>query len=614
MSEKKRLKTFSAISMITLLLTTLLPIQMIDASPKKSTQTSETGQVLAHWKLSKDYVQSGTIETGDLVIEDASGNENNLILETVGDTSSEETKNMVKWSEDDYANDDAVQSIEFGNYKQAPVGRYFRTADEAPINSEKFEDGFTIEVIMKMPENFAPDKHSWMGILTRQGQGADLNKTEGEKEVLSTLSVSNLKELQWTSHPTNLTYNQTNWSFALDSKEDWYHVAIVNDGSQSKLFVNGVMDFRNTEEVMIGMDAVEGKGWNVGASEWANELDTLFAGKIQEIRMTDGALDQDHWLVDNPEDGHVEYGTNEKIPLLTDKDNYNFVFVPDPQKTVRYKPEIFYEQMKWIANSANRENISMTAFVGDMVDRSNVSEEWIASDTGVSLLDNHRVPYMVTAGNHDYGSEDPYLDYYGESRFLENDYFKGSSPSGYSSYGIVPAGDYNYLFLMVDMKHVQEDIAWAEQVLNSHSNLPTILVSHEILAVSGDGIYTADTTRGNLIWDELINEHNQVFMTVSGHHHGALHRVKENAEGNEVIQLLVDYQSSIAGGNGWLRFAEFDEQLNKINFKTFSPWVEKLPKPKRTYFDVSYLTSDNDQFEIDFNFEERFDFVTAPVQ
>ncbi|WP_234402359.1 LamG-like jellyroll fold domain-containing protein [Oceanobacillus damuensis] len=608
MLEKDRLGNYVAITVSIVLLCMLLPLQTSQASSVENVASSETGGALAHWKFSKEYVKSGSIETGDLVIEDASGNGNNLILETVGDASSEETEGMVRWSEDDYANEDSTQSIEFGNYKQAPVGRYFRTTDDAPINSEKFKDGFTIEVIMKMPQDFAPEKHSWMGILTRQGQAADLNKTEGEKEILSTLSVSNLKELQWTSHPTNLNYNQTNWSFSLDSKEDWYHVAIVNDGNHTKLYVNGVTDFRNTEEVMNGIDAIQEKGWNIGASEWENEIDALFAGKIQEIRMSDQALNQEDWLVDGPQESHVEYGTNEDIPLLTDKDNYNFVFVPDPQKTVRYQDEIFYEQMKWIATNKNSHHIAMTAFVGDMVDRSNSLDEWTASDKGVDLLDRHRVPYLVTAGNHDYGIDDPYLDYYSEQRFADKEYFKESSPSGYSSYGIIKAGNYSYLFLMVDMKHVEEDSDWAKQVLNNHPNLPTILVSHEILAVSGDGNSAADTARGNLIWDELVDDHNQVFMTVSGHHHGALQRIKQNATGNDVIQILVDYQSSFAGGNGWMRFAEFDEQENQINFKTYSPWVEKLPKPQRTYFDVKYLNSENDQFEIDFNFEERFSF------
>lgn len=593
---------------VTIFVALLLTVQLLMPLSQISASSNTDNHVRADWKFSQDGVGSGTLENGDLVMTDVSGNGNDLVLETIGDASSEELGDVLKWSEDNYDNDANVQSLEFGNYKGAPVGRYFETVEDAPINDEKFMDGFTMEAVFKMPENFASEKHAWMGLLTRQGQAADLNKVEGEKEVLSTLSISSLQEMQWSSHPTNLNFNETNWSFSLDTG-DWYHVAVVNDGKHTELYVNGVKDFRNPTVEMIGIDGIEGKGWNVGAAESANEMGTLFAGKLQQIRISDRALEQTEWLVSNQQEGHMENGTNEYIPLLTGEHNYNFLFVPDPQKPVRYKPEIYYEQMDWIAKNHDEINIKMTAFLGDMVDLSDSLPEWTASDKGVDILDAGKAPYLVTAGNHDYGEGDPYLNYYGADRFAEKDYFGESGPSGYSSYGIVSAGSYDYLFLMMDMYNMEEDFEWAKALLKEHADLPTILVSHEILAVSGDGNYAVDTDRGNYLWDELVYDNNQIFMTVSGHNHGALHRMKENAQGNNVIQILVDYQSSYAGGNGWMRYAEFSEMSNKIQFKSYSPWVETLPTSALTYFDVKYLTSKNDMFDIDFNFNERLDFA-----
>ncbi|MBZ5748787.1 LamG-like jellyroll fold domain-containing protein [Metabacillus rhizolycopersici] len=566
------------------------------------------GQVVAYWKFSKEYVKSGTIETGDLVLQDASGNGNDLVMQTFGDSRSVETENILKWSNSTYGNASNGQSLEFVNDKHAPVGCYFSTSDNAMINKEKFKEGFTIEAIVKLPPNFEPNKHSWMGILTRQGQASAINKLAGEKEILSTLSISNLREVQWTSHPTNLNVNETNWSFSLESKEEWYYISVVNDGNQTKLYVNGITDFRNTEAQVVGIDAVEGFGWNVGASMWSNEIDTLFSGKIQEIRITNRAIKREGWLMKSSQEGYTANGTNEQLALITASKNYNFLFLPDPQKTVRYQPEIFFTQMEWIADQKDSHNIAMTAFLGDMVDQSHAPEEWIVSDLGVEILDKQNIPYLVIAGNHDYGIGDPYLIYYGPDRYSEKEYYKGSSPSGFSSYGIIEAGSYHYLFLMVDMQHMMEDITWAKQIVKNHPNLPTILVSHEILAIAGDGISPQDTDRGNMLWNELVNEYDQIFMTVSGHNHGSVHRIMKNANGNKVIQMLVDYQSSFAGGNGWMRFAEFDEEMNKINFRSYSPWVENLPEEERTYFDVKHLTSPNDQFEIEINFKERFSF------
>ncbi|MFJ7724641.1 LamG-like jellyroll fold domain-containing protein [Neobacillus sp. NPDC097160] len=563
------------------------------------------GSIVADWKFSKEYVKSGAIENGNLVINDASKNGNDLELVTVGDSSSPELDGIMKWSEDDYYNLANVDSLQFSNSKKAPVGRYLRTINKAPINSEKFEDGFTIEAIFKLPSNFNSSLHSWMGILTRQGQAADINKMDGEKEILTTLSISNDKEIQWTSHPTNLNYNETNWSRSLNTDE-WYHLAIVNDGQSTNLTVNGVSDYGKS--IMVkGIDSIEGKGWNIGASEWGNELDALFAGEIQEIRVADKALDKKDWLIPDARDDQPIEGTNDKLPLLTNNKNYNFLFVPDPQKYSNMNPEIFDSQMKWIAKNTKKNNIAMNAFVGDIVD-SNAVKQWENSLQSISYLDKKEIPYVMTAGNHDYANGDPYLTYYGPQRFADKTYYKGSSPSGYGSYSLVKGGSYEYLFLMVDMKNLQKDLEWSKSVLDQHKDKPTIIVSHDVIypETVDNKTVAVESSRGQIIWDELVNNNNQVFMTVNGHFFGVTHRVKQNAAGNDVIQMLVNYQYDYRGGNGWLRLVEFDEAKNKLFFRTFSPFVDEMKKKERTYVDFEYLTNEYNLFDLDLNFKKRF--------
>ena len=90
--------------------------------------------IVADWKFSKENVKSGSLQNGNLVIEDASQNGNDLELVTVGDSSSPELEKIMKWSEDDYDNLANVDSIQFDNYKNAPAGRYFKTTNDAPIN------------------------------------------------------------------------------------------------------------------------------------------------------------------------------------------------------------------------------------------------------------------------------------------------------------------------------------------------------------------------------------------------------------------------------------------------------------------------------------------------
>ncbi|MET1178349.1 LamG-like jellyroll fold domain-containing protein [Peribacillus simplex] len=574
------------------------------AKSADSVAENNRSNIVANWKFTKQHVKSGSIDKGNLIIEDTSKHGNDLELVTIGDPASPELNKMIQWSEEDYHNQEKVNSLEFANYENAPTGRYFKTKKDAPINSEKFDKGFTIETIFKLPS----DSKSLMGLFSRQGQAADLNKMEGEKKILSSLTVSSDQKIHWTSHPSNLNYNVSNWSRSLNADE-WYHLAVVNDGDTTTLTLNGISDYGKSEKV-IGIAAVKGKGWNIGASEWGNKFNALFKGNIQEIRIAGKALTEKEWLVKDARDDEPFEGSNKALPFLTNKKNYNFLFVPDTQKYSSQNPEIFNSQMNWISNNTKKNNIIMNTFVGDIVD-SDLEKQWQNSLGAISLLDKKDVPYMMAAGNHDYAAGDPFLTHYGPQRFLNKTYYKGSSPSGYSSYAIVKAGSYEYLVLIVDMKNLHKDLEWAKKVLDLHKDKPTILVSHDIIfpKVKDDKTTIGvESSNGRLIWNELVKDHNQVFMTVNGHYFGIAHRVKHNSSGNDVIQMLVNYQTNYRGGNGWLRLVEFDEKKNVLVFRTYSPFVDEMSKKEKSYIDFKFLTSENNSFKLDWDFKNRFNF------
>lgn len=148
------------------------------AKSADSVAENNRSNIVANWKFTKQHVKSGSIDKGNLIIEDTSKHGNDLELVTIGDPASPELKNMIQWSEEDYHDQEKVDSLKFANYENAPSGRYFKTNKNAPINSEKFDKGFTIEAIFKLPS----DSKSVMGLFSRQGQAADLNKMEGEKK------------------------------------------------------------------------------------------------------------------------------------------------------------------------------------------------------------------------------------------------------------------------------------------------------------------------------------------------------------------------------------------------------------------------------------------------
>ena len=119
----------------------------------------------------------------------------------------------------------------------------------------------------------------------------------------------------------------------------------------------------------------------------------------------------------------------------------------------------------------------------------------------------------------------------------------------------------------------------------------------------GNGIKLSE--KGKEVWN-VVKKYNQVFMMIGGHSHGSGDEILINDFGNEVFNVLADYQFAYNGGNALFKFAEFDENTNKIYLSTFSPYAATLSEDERTFFDVNYLTGDGNYSELNINFTERF--------
>ena len=78
-----------------------------------------------------------------------------------------------------------------------------------------------------------------MSVVSRFGAGKDAGKTGGDPaEPLATLSLSDGMALQWAVFPTNQNDISTNWGHEMRAGE-WFHVAVVNDGQHTTLYVDG---------------------------------------------------------------------------------------------------------------------------------------------------------------------------------------------------------------------------------------------------------------------------------------------------------------------------------------------------------------------------------------
>lgn len=315
--------------------------------------------------------------------------------------------------------------------------------------------------------------------------------------------------------------------------------------------------------------------------------------------------------------------------------SFTLAVIPDTQKYSEKHPLIFESQTRWVADNYKKENIKFSFHVGDIVENPASDAEWLVATKAMSILDrNPETPYSILAGNHDipaliasaYGTvtlpnhydnkrnpEDERFTRFFSVQKQEQNFstFKGADSTGLNSYHIFSDDDgQEYLVFALDWRASDDTIKWAKSVLQSHATLPTILTTHELM---GDPRSTSESAplsnNGKRLWDKLIKDNDQIFITFNGHWHGERAYKKKNAYGRDVWMILVDYQRGHRGGNGFLQLVEFDKSSNKLNFRSYSPYIQSLIDFSNKYPKYKLAKEDSKstrwKFSIDMNFQER---------
>ena len=302
---------------------------------------------------------------------------------------------------------------------------------------------------------------------------------------------------------------------------------------------------------------------------------------------------------------------------------FSVVMIPDTQKYVQDALPQFADQTQWIVDQAVMENLAFVTHVGDLVQNdddagsSQTIGEWTRAVAAMDTLDTIPIPYSAVPGNHDYnisisggvnshsGATD-FTDNFGASRYAES-WYGGASSDDLNHYQIFNAGGRDYLHLGLEFEPRASAITWAQGVLDSHPDLPVILTTHGYLGTSGrlTTSRTTDGFNGEAIFQTLVSPNPQIFMVLSGHESGEYHQVSTNDYGQDVIEILADYQDRNNGTesnytNGFMRLIDFIPDLNRINVRTYSPTLDL------------YERDADSQFSLNLDFDQRFDFTNLP--
>ncbi|GIE94977.1 LamG-like jellyroll fold domain-containing protein [Paractinoplanes rishiriensis] len=266
------------------------------------------------------------------------------------------------------------------------------------------------------------------------------------------------------------------------------------------------------------------------------------------------------------------------------------------------------------------DNIAFLAQLGDLTEHGSAGEMAQVSATFEAV--DSRLPFSVVAGNHDVDqtTDDrrgltPYLERFGPERYRQDPTYLGASPDGYNTAHRITAADRRWLILALDWRSSDRALGWARATLAANPTVPAIVTTHDIAFSDEDG--RAFLSRnGRRLWDLLIREHDQIFLTLSGHDWPPGRNVLRNAAGHDVHIHTVNYQERYYGGAGMVRLYHFDLDRNRIDVETFAPWL--LGKPDRTPLEAetAELTGDHDRFSVAVDFARRFaafDPVPAPA-
>jgi hypothetical protein len=146
---------------------------------------------------------------------------------------------------------------------------------------------------------------------------------------------------------------------------------------------------------------------------------------------------------------------------------------------------------------------------------------------------------------------------------------------------------------------------WANQVVANHPHRRVIIVTHnymysdDTLVGPGDlwnphnyGLCAGATgpeacNDGEEMWANFVKLHENISFVFSGHtlNDGTGTLVSTGDNGNQVYQMLANYQFEAYGGNGYLRVVTFYPDQQEIAVQTYSPYLDR------------YRTEPDQQFE-----------------
>ncbi len=265
----------------------------------------------------------------------------------------------------------------------------------------------------------------------------------------------------------------------------------------------------------------------------------------------------------------------------------------------------FFEQTRWVRDNRERLNIAFLVHEGDIV-QADAPGEWAIAKEAMSILDGE-VPYCMCLGNHDMGFEKAdnkyggnigvnrttqFNTYFPRKMFAERREFGGTFDPDHhdNAWYHFEAGGLNFLIIALEYHPRDEVLDWANRVVAEHPDHRVIVLTHSYLKKNRTRTTKRLKLKGNSgeeMWQKFVRKHRNIFMVLCGHFTGEAVLTSAGDHGNQVHQILSDYQG-INGGESWLRYMVFQPGADKIGIYTYNPALDEFRNGPSSRFDLDY--------------------------
>lgn len=305
---------------------------------------------------------------------------------------------------------------------------------------------------------------------------------------------------------------------------------------------------------------------------------------------------------------YIQFTNQEDVPTekLNDtvetKESFTFAVFPDTQHYSQKFPEIHRSQTDWVKENAEFKNIKAVITLGDIVQkRDEVVEEWENASETYEVLDEIGIPYNVIPGNHDITKEGEtklFNQFFPPKRFIRNDWYGGHfGNNNRNNYIFIDTDDVDFILVSLEYCPPDNAVKWATEIFDQFSHKVGILATHAFL--NEKGLHSTgcmetqkgEKNTGENLWEKIVVPSENIQMVMNGHFHhkqGGVYKTQKVGD-RTVHQLMSNYQDFPNGGNGYLRIMEFFVEDNKVDVKTYSPYIDE------------YLDNEASEFSFELN-------------